>query len=161
MPKTKIKKCHKKMIHPSFFVLLLLKHPQLKNQVGVGLIFVFYSLAWRPEITLLQTSTDSVWFYASWTQGHLLGINTPGWRMANGTGPREVGQGLVSEEPSKANFLWVLLSDRLQCLLCVSCLVVSTFCNTMDCSPPASSVHGIFQARVLEWVLFPSPGNLP
>jgi len=22
----------------------------------------------------------------------------------------------------------------------------------MDCSPPGSSVHGIFQARVLEWV---------
>ena len=27
-----------------------------------------------------------------------------------------------------------------------------TLCNTMDCSPPGSSVHGIFQARVLEWV---------
>ena len=29
-----------------------------------------------------------------------------------------------------------------------SCLTLS---NTMDCSPPGSSVHGIFQARVLEW----------
>ena len=26
----------------------------------------------------------------------------------------------------------------------------------MDCSPPGSSVHGIFQARVLEWVTMPS-----
>ena len=26
-----------------------------------------------------------------------------------------------------------------------------TLCNPMDCSPPGSSVHGIFQARVLEW----------
>ena len=26
-----------------------------------------------------------------------------------------------------------------------------TLCNTMDWSPPGSSVHGIFQARVLEW----------
>jgi len=25
-------------------------------------------------------------------------------------------------------------------------------CNPMDCSPPGSSIHGIFQARVLEWV---------
>ena len=25
-------------------------------------------------------------------------------------------------------------------------------CNPMDCSPPGSSVHGVFQARVLEWV---------
>ena len=27
-----------------------------------------------------------------------------------------------------------------------------TLCNPMDCSPPASSVHGIFQARILELV---------
>ena len=27
-----------------------------------------------------------------------------------------------------------------------------TLCDPMDCSPPASSIHGIFQARVLEWV---------
>ena len=26
-----------------------------------------------------------------------------------------------------------------------------TPCNPMDCSPPGSSAHGIFQARVLEW----------
>ena len=28
----------------------------------------------------------------------------------------------------------------------------STLRDTMDCSPPGSSVHGIFRARVLEWV---------
>ena len=27
-----------------------------------------------------------------------------------------------------------------------------TLCNSMDCSPPGSSVHGILQARILEWV---------
>ena len=27
-----------------------------------------------------------------------------------------------------------------------------TLCNPMDCSLPGSSVHGIFQARVLDWV---------
>ena len=26
-----------------------------------------------------------------------------------------------------------------------------TLCDPIDCSPPGSSVHGIFQARVLEW----------
>ena len=29
-----------------------------------------------------------------------------------------------------------------------SCLTLS---DPMDCSPPGSSIHGIFQARVLEW----------
>ena len=27
-----------------------------------------------------------------------------------------------------------------------------TLCNPMDCSPPGSSVHGILQTRILEWV---------
>ena len=30
------------------------------------------------------------------------------------------------------------------------------FCNSMDCSPPGSSVHGILPARILEWVTIPS-----
>ena len=30
-----------------------------------------------------------------------------------------------------------------------------TLCDTMDCSPPGSSVHGILQARILEWVAIP------
>ena len=32
----------------------------------------------------------------------------------------------------------------------------STLCDPMDCSPPGSSVHGILQARILEWVAMPS-----
>ena len=31
----------------------------------------------------------------------------------------------------------------------------------MDCSPPDSSVHGILQAGILEWVAMPPPGDLP
>ena len=34
-----------------------------------------------------------------------------------------------------------------------SCL---TLCDPMDCSPPGSSVHGILQARILEWVVISS-----
>ena len=37
------------------------------------------------------------------------------------------------------------------CMLSQSCL---TLCNREDCSPPGSSVHGILQARTLEWVPF-------
>ena len=31
-----------------------------------------------------------------------------------------------------------------------------TLCNPMDCIPPGFSVHGILQARILEWVATPS-----
>ena len=33
-----------------------------------------------------------------------------------------------------------------------------TLCNPMNCGPPDSSVHGILQARILEWVAKPSSG---
>ena len=36
-----------------------------------------------------------------------------------------------------------------------------TLCDFMDCRLPGSSIHGILQARVLEWVPCPSPGDLP
>ena len=32
----------------------------------------------------------------------------------------------------------------------------STLCNPLDCSPPGSSVYGISQARILEWVAISS-----
>ena len=38
---------------------------------------------------------------------------------------------------------------KVKVLAALSCL---TFCHTMVCSLPGSSVHGIFQAKVLEWV---------
>ena len=34
----------------------------------------------------------------------------------------------------------------------ISRSVVSNFLRPMDCSPPSSSIHGILQARILEWV---------
>ena len=36
-----------------------------------------------------------------------------------------------------------------------------TLCDPMDYSWPGSSVHGNLQARQLEWIAFPSPGDLP
>ena len=36
-----------------------------------------------------------------------------------------------------------------------------TLCDPMDCSPPGSSVHGILQARILEWVDIPFSRGSP
>jgi len=36
-----------------------------------------------------------------------------------------------------------------------------TLCDPTDCSRPGSAVHGILQARILEWVAMPPPGDLP
>ena len=50
------------------------------------------------------------------------------------------------------------LTDHVLCLVAQSCLIL---CNPMDCSPPGFSVHGILQARILEWVPFPFSRDLP
>ena len=36
-----------------------------------------------------------------------------------------------------------------------------TLRDSVDCSLPGSSVHGILQARILEWVAIPFSGDLP
>ena len=44
------------------------------------------------------------------------------------------------------------------------CLVIQpcpTLYDHLDCSLPGSSVHGILQARILEWVTMTSPRDLP
>ena len=51
---------------------------------------------------------------------------------------------------------------RVLCVCARACVCVSvaqrclTFCSPMDCSPPGSSVHGILQARILDWVAISS-----
>ena len=44
--------------------------------------------------------------------------------------------------------------------VCVSCAQLwPTLCDSMDCNPPGFSVHGIFQARILEWVAISYSGG--
>ena len=35
-----------------------------------------------------------------------------------------------------------------------------TLCNPINCSLPGSSIHGIFQARILEWVAYQAPPSM-
>ena len=60
-------------------------------------------------------------------------------------------------------FSYIFVSYRISIYSCesVSHSAESDLCDPMDCSPPASSVHGILQARILEWLAIPSPGDLP
>ena len=52
------------------------------------------------------------------------------------------------------HFLLQCMKVRSESQVAQSCPTLS---DPMDCSPPGSSAHGIFQARVLEWVPLPSP----
>ena len=54
--------------------------------------------------------------------------------------------GCVEEDSRASSWLKVKMKVAQSCL---------TLCDPMDCSPPGSSVPGILQARILEWVAFP------
>ena len=45
-----------------------------------------------------------------------------------------------------AHYAWVQAKSLQSC---------PTLCNSMDCSLPGFSIHGILQARILEWVATP------
>ena len=49
-----------------------------------------------------------------------------------------------------------LLDCGTSCLKVKVAALCLTPCGPVDCSPPGASVHGIFQARILEWVAIPS-----
>ena len=55
------------------------------------------------------------------------------------------------------HFLLQCMKVKSESEVAQSCLTPS---DPMDCSPPGPSVHGTFQARVLEWVPSPSPSCL-
>ena len=71
----------------------------------------------------------------------------PGWRTKI---PYAKGQ-LSLHAATREKVLFVIfytLFTRSEVLVAQSC---PTLGDPVDCSPPVSSVHGIFQARVLEW----------
>ena len=71
---------------------------------------------------------------------------------------------LILKRPIQTfQFNWEYKLETLKTLeklywMCACVLVTQscpTVCNSMDCIPPGSSVHGILQARILEWVAIP------
>ena len=68
------------------------------------------------------------------------------WRIPWAGEPGRL-QSTGSQDSDMTEHMWVLCAKSLQ-----SCL---TLCDPMDCSLPGSSVHGILQARILEWIAVP------
>ena len=73
-------------------------------------------------------------------------------------GVARFGHNLATKPPLPYNFICTM-KVKVKMLVVQSC---STFCDPLDwtVSPPGSSVHGILQARILEWVACPPPADL-
>ena len=85
--------------------------------------------------------------------------------------PPESWKQYVSQENISASGWWMLprslLNSTMEALRTYSCVRAKLFqsyltlCDPMDCSLPSCSVHGIFPARILEWISRPSWGIFP
>ena len=62
-----------------------------------------------------------------------------------------VGWVMVRDQLPSACYWWCDGGSEVKCWW----LSHVRLCDPMDCSPPGSSVHGILQARILEWVAMP------
>ena len=120
---------------------------------GVGVLYELSSLGCKEKIFRIEYS-GNIFPIKKVTEYHCA-------RQNNATSISNL-QNLWTCHLSWQNGLcrWDLVKDfemgRLACIIQVvhakllqSCL---TLCDTMDCSPRGSSVHGIFQARILEWI---------
>ena len=78
-------------------------------------------------------------------------------------GPRPLGQLNIDSEISVPQFPMPCSPFLPDSEVTVSEVAQScpTLCDPMDCGLSGSSVHVIFQARVLEWIAISSPGDLP
>ena len=115
------------------------KHVDTKG--GKGMVGCWEIWGWRICTT---DTTDEI---GDWTdcvaQGNLNALWWPQWQ----------------EYPKKRGYVYTCSWFT---SLCMSAQPSPTLCDCMDCSPPGSSVHGILQARILEWVDMPSnPGVEP
>ena len=87
-------------------------------------------------------------------------------QRVNETGPKDLLILLeISQEGDEGlNFLLFFWGGELSIdvVVAVQSLSHVRLCNPMDCITPGSSVHGILQARILEWVAIPfSRGIFP
>ena len=98
------------------------------------------------------------------TQPHLPQGPAGLWVLTAGEGAASPSSPLSGKIPSFLSSS-PSLPPSLPSFLTVCCCLVSksspTLLQPMDCSPPGSSVHGIIPARILEWLPFPPPGDLP
>ena len=111
-----------------------------------------FSSCWPIFMLVKVTQSNSLWsrgLYSPW--------NSPGQNTGVGCGPPLWGifpaQG---SNPGLLHCKWILywIQDTSQviCLLSEVAQSCLTLCDPMNCSLPGSSVHGILQAVVLEWI---------
>ena len=124
-----------------------------------GSFIVVSGLSWSSACGILVSPSRIEPASSEW-QGRFLTIGPPGkfHRKGNLVGGRNQPGGQPSIHSSIHPPIHPSIHPFIHSCTCMhakSCQSCPTLCNHMDCSLPGSSVHGILQARILEWVAMP------
>ena len=110
-------------------------------------------------LTQSESESHSVVSNSLWHHGLYRPWNSPG--QNTGVGSRSLVQGMFPTQgsnPSLPHCRWILYqlshqgspdTEWMWSEVTQSC---PTLCDPLDCSPPGSSLHGILQTRILEWI---------
>ena len=109
-----------------------------KASGGDGIPVELFQILEDDAVKVLHSICQQIWKIQQWPQDWKRSVFIPIPKKGNA---KECSN--TSQLPSSHT----LVSKKV--LVNQSC---PTLCDPMDCSPPGSSVHEIFQARILEWV---------
>ena len=112
-----------------------------------GISFSLCSKVWPQSLSQPRICVPSRWKF--WGTAHNLTLlpSFAAWEHMCSCRPISLGTWVsrMSRNP-------IPIGQKVKVLVTQSCL---TLCDSMNCSPPRSSVHGILQAKILEWVTIP------
>ena len=116
---------------------------------------VYYTLTCCKTSVSVKSLSHVQLYVTTWTVANQAPLSMEFFRQ-------EYQNGLPFPSPDQYNYAFNKFTIPLDldivfpvyaCTVTQSCL---TLCDPLDCSLPGSSVHGIFQARILEWVAISS-----
>ena len=104
------------------------------------------SLRWEdPVVKEIATHSSTLAWKTPWTEG-------PDKLQSMGSQKVGTAERLHQGEENANRLTSLCLSVQVKESESEAAQLCPTLCNPMDCSLPGISVHGIFQARILEWV---------
>ena len=114
-------------------------------------LYQFSNVPHSPQFTLIDNllpgDVRGLWVNGCWFVFQIHPLLTVYWKSSWKDGKR--CKIAITLKPD-------ILTSGLELVLRLVAQLCLTLCHPIDYSPPASSVHGGFQARILEWVAFPS-----
>ena len=114
-------------------------------------LYQFSNVPHSPQFTLIDNllpgDVRGLWVNGCWFVFQIHPLLTVYWKSSWKDGKR--CKIAITLKPD-------ILTSGLELVLRLVAQLCLTLCHPIDYSPPASSVHGGFQARILEWVALPS-----